>query len=233
MTSIEFFVIIYKTVKRFYKRFMKIEYLGHSCFLIDGSFSVVTDPFNNIGYDMRRVSADYCLLSHSHFDHSASQFVSGAKVVSSLADVASAKDISLSATVTFHDAFCGAKRGKNLVYKFVIDDICFCHTGDLGEDYSDATADAIGGCDVLMIPVGGNYTIDYRTAKRFADRISPALFVPMHFKTPRSTIDIDGSENFRSLFGTVVNAGKSYEFDTNTLKSLDKGTLLIFDVKDY
>ena len=212
---------------------MKIEYLGHSCFLIDGAFSVVTDPFNNIGYDMRRVGADFCLLSHSHFDHSAYERVTGAKVISSLADECAAKEISLTAIKTFHDDCGGGKRGENFVYKFIIDDITFCHMGDFGENYSEEKADEIGRCDVLFIPVGGNYTIDAATARSYTDRISPALVVPMHFKTARSRIDIDGREEFCSFYKEKVLAGKSYSLDVRSLEKIKKGTLLLFDVEDF
>lgn len=207
---------------------MKITYLGHSCFFIKGTKSVVTDPFMNIGYDMERVSADYVLVSHNHFDHNGVTKVDAKQVILGENDLPLGKDINLSAIKTFHDNFKGRLRGENLVYKFTIDGVTFVHLGDLGEDFTEETANLIGSCDILFVPIGGNYTIDYIEAKKYVDKINPKIVVPMHFKTPRSNIDIDGAQKFLSLFKNVKIIYKDLDLDMVVNKDNDL-TVCLFD----
>ena len=212
---------------------MNIRYLGHSCFFIEGDFSVVTDPFADIGYKQEVVSADYCLISHGHFDHNAAENVRGAVVIDRNTDPGKAKAISLKEIFTYHDAFSGTKRGMNLVFKFVVDGVTFCHMGDLGENFSVETADRIGKCDVLFVPVGGNYTIDYKNAKKFADYIAPKIVVPMHFKTPRSRIDIDGIEKFKSLYKLIIEVNDVFSITKREIDEIKEGGMLSFNTDRF
>ena len=212
---------------------MNIEYLGHSAFLISAEKTVVTDPFGDIGYPMKRVKADYCLISHGHFDHCAKENVRGAVVIDSAEKVNLAKDISLECVKTFHDDMHGARRGMNNVYKFVMGGVTFCHFGDLGESFNDTTAKAIGRCDVLFLPVGGNYTIDDKNAYLYAEATGAKLIVPMHFKTPRSKIDIAPLGPFKSRYMAVIEAKDVFETDKEAIDSLPEKTLLTFDTDKF
>ena len=211
---------------------MFIKYLGHSAFFIKANRSVVTDPFHFIGYDMEKVSADFCLLSHGHFDHNASEYVQNSVVIDSTDKTFLAKDISLSAIKTFHDDKKGKLRGGNLVFKFVLDGVTFCHLGDLGESFSEELADRIGKCDVLFLPIGGTYTIDHIEAKKYADHIAPALIVPMHYKTVRSNIDISGLDRFISAYNSIIEQKGEFYLDRETLDNI-KGSVLLFDDKKF
>lgn len=190
---------------------MKIRYLGHSSFYIAGDEkSVVTDPFDGIGYEMERVNADYCTVSHEHFDHNATDKVNAKKTITRAEDGFLAID-------TYHDANLGKLRGKNTVFKFTVDGVTFCHLGDLGEYYSDVLCEEIGKVDVLFIPVGGNYTIDGKVAARFAQGLHAAITVPMHYKTPRSDIDISGAEDFLKRMPNVIRVGSEMELTKESL----------------
>lgn len=173
-----------------------ITYLGHSAFCINGNKTVVIDPFNNIGFDMQSVQADFCLCSHGHFDHNASHLVSGATVVNGESDKNLATDISLNAVKSFHDDCGGAKRGLNNIYTFIISGIKFCHLGDLGIELTTAQLSALGEVDVLFCPIGGTYTIDASLAHKVIKSINAKLVVPMHYKTAKSTIDVATIESF-------------------------------------
>lgn len=212
---------------------MNIRYLGHSCFFVVGKYSVVTDPFSDIGYKQEKVEADFCLISHGHFDHNAANNVRGALVVNGRPAQKETEKIFLEQIVTYHDDFKGAKRGENVVHKFTVDGIRFCHMGDIGESFSEETAKRVGGSDVLFIPVGGNYTIDYLNAKKYADAISPKLIVPMHFKTPRSSIDIDGVENFKSLYKSIIEAKGVFSIDKGALDEQKETKVLLFDASKF
>ena len=211
---------------------MILKYLGHSSFLIKSKYTVVTDPFHNIGYDMEKVSADFCLISHAHFDHNASENIQNSVVIDDARKVHLANDIALKAIKTYHDSFNGVIRGENTVYKFSMEGVTFCHLGDIGENYSPQTIERIGGCDVLFVPVGANYTIGAAEAQKYADHIAPALIVPMHYKTRRSNIDICGLNDFKSRYKSIIEAKNEFCFDKNDIKNFKK-TVLLFDDKKY
>lgn len=181
---------------------MKIKYLGHSAFYIScGQFTACIDPFDGIGYPLERRRAEYALSTHSHFDHNALSLIEFDKKVSSEKQ---AEGTPFRAVRLFHDEVCGRLRGENLAYVFKADGLTVCHLGDAGEKFSSDIKKKIGKIDVLLVPVGGNYTIDALEAKKYVDGLSPKIVIPMHYKTARSNIDIDGKDEFLSLFSRVL-----------------------------
>lgn len=203
-----------------------IKYLGHSAFLISGeAFSVVTDPFSGIGYEMEKVKADYCTVSHGHYDHCAIGNVDAGKVLSG----DNCDNAAFSAFKTFHDDKLGALRGENLVFSFLLDGVRFCHLGDLGEEFSIETAREIGSPDVLFVPVGGNYTINAETAERFVREVNPKIVIPMHYKTPRSNVDISGNEDFCARFNRVIKKPAQFKLSFSELNELNGLTVFLPD----
>ncbi len=173
---------------------MFIEYLGHSSFLISGEeYSVITDPFSGIGYTVKRVRADYCIVSHDHFDHNYVFGVDVGRVIKTSTE-------RFRAVECFHDNDGGKQRGTNRIFCFTLDGVNFCHTGDIGEDFNSEIVKQIGEVDILFIPIGGNYTIDAKEAKKYIDAINPKVVIPMHYKTPLSNLDISGLGEFYKLF---------------------------------
>ena len=200
---------------------MKITYLGHSCFLIEGEqMSVVTDPFKDIGYDVERVKADYCTISHSHFDHNNFEGVNAKTIITKSHPEFLAID-------TYHDERLGALRGKNIVFKFSIDGVTFCHLGDLGEFFSQDLVDEIGEVNVLFIPVGGKYTIDGKEAVKYANAISAKITVPMHYATPKSQIDVSDASAFLKRMAGIEHVANSIEIDAY-LKQ-EENSVLVFN----
>lgn len=204
---------------------MKITYLGHSSFLIEGKEkSVVTDPFADIGYNVERVSADYCTVSHSHFDHSNTDGVNAKKVITGTSD-------GFLAINSFHDPNLGGLRGENVIFKFTVDGVRFCHMGDIGEYLSDSLTEQIGEVDVLMIPVGGTYTIDGKEAVRYANAIKAKITIPMHYKTSKSNIDITDASKFLRGMAGVTRVEKSIELDG--WLSEEDPSVLVFDDSEF
>ena len=204
---------------------MRVTYLGHSCFLIEGKQkSVVTDPFSDIGYTVERVSADYCTVSHGHFDHSYTDGVDVKEIVTSPRP-------SCLAIKSYHDSNLGALRGENTIFKFEIDGVKFCHLGDLGEYFSADLVEEIGEVDVLFIPVGGTYTIDYKEAVKYANAINAKITVPMHYKTAKSTVDINGVEDFLRRMAGVERVAKSIEIDEYL--NFEENVVLAFDSSEF
>lgn len=210
---------------------MKVTYLGHSCFFIVGKHSVVTDPFSGIGYPLKRVQTDFVLSSHGHFDHNAIDGVDYKTSVCDISEIYLAQEIRLRAIPSYHDECLGKKRGKNLIYQFTIDGVTFTHLGDLGEDFSCGLVEKIEKTDVLFVPVGGRYTIDSNLAAQYVEAIKPSIAIPMHYKTPRSTIDIADVDEFISKFGNV-----KYLSQSETLRKEDfirDTTVCVFDGNNF
>ena len=188
---------------------MKIKYLGHSAFLFCGKDkSVVTDPFSGIGYPMEKVKADYCLISHDHFDHDYVDGVECKKIIRRTEDGFLAID-------TFHDPNLGKLRGKNVAFKFSVDGVTICH---LGEYLTESLTEEIGKVDVMLIPVGGNYTIDGKEAANYVLNTHPKIVIPMHYKTPNLDIDVDSVDKFLLTLGIPYETcGEEIEIDKNNL----------------
>ena len=180
---------------------MKIKYLGHSCFECTDNNGVVliTDPYTRVGYELPQgLRADIVTVSHGHFDHNYTQAVHAERVVDT-SFPCSCKGVEICGVDCYHDEKHGALRGKNIIFKFVMDGLTVCHMGDIGEGVSKELVENIGKVDVLLIPVGGTYTVDALGAKAYVDAISPKVVIPMHFKTEDGTIDITGVQPFLNL----------------------------------
>jgi L-ascorbate metabolism protein UlaG (beta-lactamase superfamily) len=166
--------------------------------------SVVTDPFTDIGYKMpENVAADILLSSHDHFDHNNFDLISGNPKIIITAGKHENKGVKIENFPTWHDENKGADRGNNLMMKFEIGGKTFLHCGDLGHDLSEEEISKLGKIDVLMIPVGGFYTIDAKTAKSISDRINPLIVFPMHFKTKAIDFPIAEKQAFTDLVDNV------------------------------
>lgn len=199
---------------------MKIEWLGHSCFKLTESTgtTIVTDPYDKeiVGFEMTKTSADVVTCSHQHKDHNAIVRVDGEPMVLSECGFWEVKGVDISSMRAYHDDKLGKKRGENKIFRFRMDGIDICHMGDIGEECTVRLADGIGSVNIIMIPVGGNYTIDAKQAKKYVDILMPDVVIPMHFKTPKSEIDIEKLDEFIDLFDEeqIKNVdGQSIEFD--------------------
>ena len=182
---------------------MKIQYLGHSSFKLTSNrgVSIITDPYSGqIGFAMPKVCADAVTISHHHFDHDNFAAVGGNPEVIDAATTRNVGGVEIGAIDSFHDNVGGKLRGKNLIFKFRIDGITVCHLGDLGEDCSAELIERILPVDVLLIPVGGNYTVDAKTAKEYVEKLSPKMVIPMHYRTQDLKVDIANLDNFTNLF---------------------------------
>lgn len=168
---------------------MKISWLGHSSFLIEaGGTCIVTDPYDNsVGYSMPKVTADAVTCSHCHGDHSYVSNVIGNPVIINTPGEHKADNITICGHDSFHDAQGGKLRGGNIIYLFGCGNITVCHMGDIGEECSDALMNKLPPINVLLIPVGGYYTIDAKQAKRYVDLINPQFVIPMHYGTKGET----------------------------------------------
>ncbi len=181
---------------------MKIKWFGHSAFLItsDKGTKIITDPYtpnDQFKYKPINESADVVTVSHSHGDHSNAASIKGKPGVLKEATKQEVKDVKISAVAAFHDGEKGTKRGSDVIFCFDVDGIRVCHCGDLGHEPDDNQAAAIGKVDILMIPVGGFFTIDAATAEKVYRKLGAHVVIPMHYKTDRTAgLPIGGVDDF-------------------------------------
>ena len=155
---------------------MKIKWLGHSSFLITASDGtrIITDPFGDypgLSYSPIQEMAEVVIISHDHGDHKGAKIKGDPKVITG-AGRKEAAGIEFEGLATYHDTSKGSERGANTVFCFTVDGMKVCHMGDLGHDLSESEVAGIGRVDILMIPVGGFYTIDAGMAGIICDKIS-------------------------------------------------------------
>lgn len=200
---------------------MKIKYLAHAAFLItsEEGIKIVTDPYTTspgFGYGEITETADIVTVSHEHGDHNNVASVRGnPKAVRTTEEV---KGIKIKGVVTAHDETGGSQRGKNTIFCFTINGINVCHAGDLGHELTAEQVQAIGKVDVLMIPVGGFFTIDAAAATRTCDQLKPKAIFPMHYKTGKSGLPIAGVDDFLQDKDNVTRSNDSeIELKADTL----------------
>lgn len=208
---------------------MKIKYLGHACFKIttNKGIRIMTDPFDEtVGYEVPKDEVDIVTTSHEHFDHNYIEGPTGDFEVVNKVGNFYVKDIPITGIATYHDKEQGSKRGSNVVYIFTIGDLKVCHLGDLGHIPDSKQLDAIGEIDVLMIPVGGIYTIDAEEAKDVVDLIKPKIIIPMHYKTDDLKFELGSLDDFTKYFDNVEKIN-SQEVEINKYTISDAGMKVI------
>lgn len=164
---------------------MDITYLGHSSFKIKTkSAVVVTDPFDSemVGIKFPSMPADIVTISHDHKDHNMPAKLSEVKKIVEGPGEYEIMGISIIGYHTYHDTEKGAKRGKNTIYLFETEGLRILHLGDLGHQLDEDLINEIGDIDVLMIPVGGEYTIGPKEAVEIVGKIEPFFIIPMHYQ---------------------------------------------------
>ena len=166
-------------------RMMDITYLGHSSFKLRAkSASIVTDPFDPqmLGLKYSGVEGEIVTISHDHKDHNAKDLVSGVKKVFSGPGEYEMMGVSIIGYPSFHDDKNGADRGKNIIFSIEVDGLQLAHLGDLGHAISDDLAGEMGAIDILMVPVGGEFTIGPKEASEVVGKIDPYFVIPMHYQ---------------------------------------------------
>jgi L-ascorbate metabolism protein UlaG (beta-lactamase superfamily) len=178
---------------------MKIKWLGHACFLLTASdgTKIITDPYDNsIGYPPLEAEADAVAMSHDHFDHNYLAAVKNASEVFSKPGEYYFRSINIRGLASYHDEVMGKKRGNNVIFLFRIDGLTICHCGDLGHIPEKDVLEEMGKADILLIPVGGTFTVDAATAAGLVKKLKPVLTIPMHYKNNYLNFSIDGVDKF-------------------------------------
>lgn len=206
---------------------MKIKFLGHSCFLITGNDGtrIITDPYHT-GEEFKLAeideSADIVTVSHGHPDHNNTATVRGNPQV--VTGSASVKGIQFKAVESYHDEAEGKERGGNLIFTFEVDGVKICHLGDLGHQLSKSQLAEVGEVDILIVPVGGGFTIDAAGVDKVSNDIGPKVVIPMHYKTAGLPFLGDVGEFLQGRHNVTRTAASEIEF---TRENLPENTKII------
>ena len=182
---------------------MIISWLGHSTFKLQGktqsdTVTVITDPFypEKTGLKLPRLEADIVTISHGHDDHNNSEAIKGEPRIITGAGEYEIKGVFIEGVPSWHDDKKGAERGGNIMYRFEIEDLSVTHLGDLGTELDNKQLESLEGTDILLVPIGGIYTIDAQKAVAVINQIEPRIVIPMHYKIPGLTYELDSLEKF-------------------------------------
>ena len=214
---------------------MEITHIGHSCFLIKGKkVSLVVDPYNPeiTGFKMPKQTAKILLNTHDHEDHSFNKQVNFERLINTPGEF-EIDDVYITGIPTFHDNKEGEERGKNIVFQIEIEGISIVHLGDLGHELNEKSISKMGKVDVLLVPVGGHYTIDSFVASKVISSLEPAIVIPMHYRTEDSSQkDLDEVSKFLHEMG-VSNPEKLDSLKITTPESDEKETRIIILNQDH
>lgn len=192
---------------------MEIKYLGHSSFLIKTKTGkIVTDPYDSqmVGLKFPKVEADIITISHHHQDHDKADQVGFSQigVLPLIIDIPGEfekQGIRIFGFKSYHDKNQGQERGENIIYKIEAEGISVLHCGDLGVVPNEGFLETIGDVDILLVPVGGFYTIGPDEAVDLIKKIEPSVVIPMHYNHPKINQQIFGKlasvEEFTKKFG--------------------------------
>lgn len=183
---------------------MKLKWYGHSCFGLTfaNGTTLITDPFDDtVGYPLCTARADAVLSSHDHFDHNHIQSVSGNPIMINTPGDHEINGIRITGTPSFHDPVQGALRGPNVIFTIEGDGLRVVHLGDLGHMPSAEQLAAIQGADVMLIPIGGTYTITTPQAVEVIAQAKPRAAIAMHFKNDHCGFPVTDESEFVRLTG--------------------------------
>lgn len=181
---------------------MQIQWLGQACFKIQTKNSgqeitIITDPYSDdLGLKPLKLQADIVTISHGHFDHNNIDAIKGETFVITTPGEYETKGVFIYGFKAYHDNKEGQDRGAVTIFKINTEDISIAHLSDLGHPLSDDLLDKLGNVDILLLPVGGDITIDAKRASEIVSAIEPRIVIPMHYKIPNLKIKLEPVENF-------------------------------------
>lgn len=182
---------------------MKIKFFGHAAFCItsDDGIRIITDPYKpgcfdgGIKYSPIDEQADVVTISHDHDDHNETD-IPGDPVFVRSEEERTIKNITIRGLGVYHDTNEGRDRGRNILFKLSVDGMDVVHCGDLGHELNTEEIRALGNVDVLLVPVGGHFTIDAVGADKIIGALRPNVVIPMHYKTEKCGFPIAPVEEF-------------------------------------
>ena len=212
---------------------MIITWQGHSCFKIQDKIgpdgvTLVTDPFNKeTGLKVPNFEADIVTVSHNHADHNNVAALRGNPFIIDCAGEYDFKGILVEGIDSFHDGVQGKDKGANTIYRIEVEDISIVHLGDLGDVLDNAQLEKLAGTDILLIPVGGKYTLDAKKAVEVISQIEPRIVIPMHYQTDGLKYDLDPVEKFVKEIGVAPSYEEKLKISKKDLPQEDMELVIL------
>lgn len=218
-------------------RYLIIRWHGHACFeLVDHTgFTIALDPHDGISLGLKppAFKADAVLITHEHFDHNAYSIIakSGAERYSMKEGVflIGGKHRSLGVRL-YHDKVKGRRRGEVVIYRIEIDGVRVLHLGDLGHVFEESAASMLKPVDILLVPVGGTFTIDAREALEVVKLVEPKIVIPMHYWTKGLNLPLQPVDIFIDI---VKDSYEVVKVDSNELTVSSEGLALLQKTRVY
>lgn len=212
---------------------MTITWYGHSCFRLESKdVLLLTDPFSpEIGLRPPKIKDNIILISHQHYDHNNIEGAPPDAFLIKGPGEYEVKGVFIKGIQSFHDKSQGQERGLNTIYVIKMEDMVLVHLGDFSEGrLSEEQVEKIGDVDLLMIPIGGTYTLNYKEAVETINQIEPKIVIPMHYKVQGLKLDIDGPEKFlKEMSLAPEKAEKSYKIQKKNLPA-EEMKLVLFEL---
>ena len=188
---------------------MTIIWHGQSLFEITTSrgknnqVNIVIDPFSQeVGLRLPKLEPNIVLSTHEHYDHNNVKAVGGNYFLIEGPGEYEIREIFIQGIPAFHDDLQGKERGKTTIFTIEAEELRLCHLGDLGQkELTPDQLEKIGEIDILMIPIGGNYTISGKEAVKIMSQIEPKIIIPMHYALPKLKVKLEGVEKFLKTMG--------------------------------
>lgn len=165
---------------------MEISWLGHSCFHLRGkNVTLITDPFSpQPGHSLGKVSAPIVTISHNHPGHNSVESISGDPRIVRGPGEYEISDVLITGVASYHDDKHGQELGRNTIYIIHMDDLVICHLGDLGHVLQEEQLEEVADADILLVPIGGQHTINAAQAAEVISQVEPHIVIPMHYSHP-------------------------------------------------
>ena len=165
---------------------MEISWLGHSCFQLRGkNVTLITDPFSpQLGHSLGKISAPIVTISHNHPGHNYAVGVGGNPRVVRGPGEYEISDVLITGVASYHDDKHGQNLGRNTIYIIHMDELVICHLGDLGHILQEEQLEEVADADMLLVPIGGQHTINAAQAAEVISQVEPHIVIPMHYSPP-------------------------------------------------
>jgi len=181
---------------------MEIVWLGHSCVMIKTTEStLITDPFpDSIGIRMPELKSDVVTISNSHPNHS---FIDSKSQYDHVIDGPGEYEIAgyyitgIGTPLNANDE----SDHINTIYSIRAEGLTITHLGDISQSLSPSQAQELDQTDVLIVPAGGVCTLDISKIAELANRISPRIIIPVHYKVEGSNIELAPLDDFMRHMG--------------------------------
>jgi len=188
---------------------MTIIWHGQSLFELTSSrgknnqVNIVIDPFSEeVGLRVPKLEADIVLTTHDHHDHNNAKAVAGNPFLIDGPGEYEIKEVFIQGIPAFHDDSQGKERGETTIFTIEAEELRLCHLGDLGQkELTPDQLEKIGEIDILMIPIGGNYTISGKEAVKIMAQIEPKIIIPMHYALPKLKVKLEEVDKFLKIMG--------------------------------